>query len=171
MGSNRLKEFKKMIKEEDQKLIEMMKYERNSSKRSKIHLLYLIKTENKIKITEISKIIQRPRTTIYKWFEVYENEGIEGYIKEVDYKRNKSKLNGEDLEKLKGIVNESGNGFSSFKEAHKYVTDVLKVKLTYITVYKILVEKLKVKLKVVRPINENKDPEKEEIFKKNYLKQ
>jgi hypothetical protein len=50
-------------------------------------------------------------------------------------------LKGEDLEKLKRIVNESGKGFSSFKEAHKYVTEVLKVKLTYITVYKILVQK------------------------------
>ncbi len=166
MGSKRLNNLKKKIKEDKEELLEMMKYERNSNKRNKIHLLYLVKTEEQIKITEISKIIKRPRTRIYKWFKLYEEEGIEGYLKKIDYNRHKSKLNGEKLEKLERILKEEGKGFSSFKEAYRYVNEVLNVKLAYISVYKILVNKLKAKLKVVRPVNENKDPEKEEAFKK-----
>jgi len=168
MGSKRLNNLKEKIKEEQEKLLEMMKYERNSNKRDKIHLLYLVRTKEQIKITEISKIIKRPRTRIYEWFKLYEEEGMEGYLKEISYNRHESKLNGEALEKLKERINKEG--FSSFKEAHKHVNEVLKIKLSYTSVYIILVKKLKAKLKVARPVNENKDAEKEEAFKKNYLK-
>jgi len=159
------------IKEDLEELKRLKKHENDARKRDRIWLLIELKEKKEKKLIKIIKKIEREASTIYEWIKEYEEKGFEEYIKETDYNRHKSKLNGENLEKLKNKLNKENEGFASFIEIHEYVKNELNVDLSYESVRRIVTEKLKAKLKIVRPVNENKDPKKEEVFKKNYLKQ
>lgn len=130
--------LKIQIKESEEKLKELMKYEWDASRKDKLTSLYLIKTNS-------------------SWLEMYRKKGLNGLLKE------KAKVTGRPS-LIKGKVLESlieklsnPDGFKSYLEIQSWLKNEHNLEIKYYTVHHTVRYKLKSKLKVVRPSNIKKD--------------
>ncbi|RZL40168.1 MAG: helix-turn-helix domain-containing protein [Pedobacter sp.] len=154
------------IKESEEKLKELMKYESDASRKDKLTSLYLIKTNKVLEIKDLVSLLNRHRNTISSWLEMYRKKGLNGLLKE------KAKITGRPS-LIKGKVLESlieklsnPDGFKSYLEIQSWLKNEHNLEIEYYTVHHTVRYKLKSKLKVVRPSNIKKDKDKEIAFKK-----
>lgn len=158
------------VKESSESLLKAIKAEKNGDKKDKLKLLKMVSDREVSEIKEVSKKLIRHVNTISSWLKKYRTGGIKKLLREKSAGRKKGTLKyfkKKDLERLKKeLDNESG--FRAYKDIQLWVYKELNIKIPYHTLWNIVHNILKSKLKVARPVNIMKDKEKEESFKKNF---
>lgn len=164
--------LKIQVKETSEDLLTRIKGSRNVEEKDKLKLLKLIVDNEVSEIQEAADKLFRHRNTVSGWLNKYRKGGVNKLL--IANKRGKhlgylKYFNKEQLSSLKEELNKP-EGFNSYKEIQLWLKKELKIDIPYDTLWNLVRKRLKAKLKTPRPVNINKDAEKEEAFKKTSLK-
>ena len=140
--------------------------EKDTRRKERLQVIYLIKTGETTKIVKLSKIIAKDRTTIGNWLKKYEKLGLDGLLERNTSFGRPSSLNEEEVAKLKGKLSEP-DGFKSYNHIKTWLLEELEINMKYNAVFKLCHDKLGASPKVSRPKNPKQAPEALETFKKN----
>lgn len=75
------------ILENATQLKKLMNTERNAQKRTKIQVLYLLKTSEKPSLSDIASITGKNRVTLYRWLKIYQTKGLDPLLDDSGRKR------------------------------------------------------------------------------------
>lgn len=145
-----------------------VKQETDGRLKERLQFLYWLKTEKVKTLQEAAQFLGRHRNTISEWILAYETRGLAGLLERQSPPGRTPAIPEEVLDKLKEKL-ACEEGFNSYWEIQKWLSEEFQCHLPYHTVFRICHDKLKASPKVPRPRNPKQDPEKLEVFKKNSL--
>lgn len=133
--------------------------------RSKIQILWWLKTNKAKSVTELSEWSGYHRTCISRWLSRYRREGLSAMLAIKKSTGRPSVMTREIKNKLVSKLN-TEEGFSSYKEIQVWLAKECQLNLEYKTVHKIVRYDLKAKLKRPRPVSVKQEKGAVETFKK-----
>lgn len=154
------------IVESAEDLKDLMKQQDSSLNFAKVQSLYLLKIQATETARYLAVLVGRSERTIHRWLNAYRQGGLEKLLKEPEPPGRPKKVSVEEAALLQNELKDP-EGFSSYKEIHFWTSLVQEIQASYITIYRLIKQELKAKLKVVRPQNKNQLPEEVEVFKSN----
>lgn len=134
------------IKEPADELKTRFKKETNAQKKERLHALYLLKSGKVSTLESLSRLLSRDTSTLYRWFQKYKNEGLDGLLKVYKPAGRPITIPPEALEKLKLRI-QSEDGFNSYGEIQAWLKDACGVDVDYHVVYRAVRYKFKGKFK------------------------
>jgi len=158
---------KKLIEED---IIELKKLQKTIKHRRfvpRIQMLILLKENPKMTLKEVATILNYGYKTVKTWWRNYKEGGLEKLL-EWKVEGFKGRLKDEQVKKIEEEVN--NREFRTQKEIADWIEKEFGVKYTQQGISRLL-KKLKIKKKVGRPVNINKQEEKSKEFKEKVLKQ
>lgn len=135
--------------ETEEELRERMRWETDSLKRTRLQMLWLLVKERVQRRKELAEKLGVNKEVVGDWIRAYEAGGIEGLLKVGKAGGSESSLPAEVIEKLKQKLKEA-EGFKSYKEIVKWVSEACGIETTYWVVYYTVREKLGGRLAVAR---------------------
>ena len=145
------------ILESVEELKEILSQQTELKLKQKVQSLYWLKTGAADTIEYISILLGCHRTTVSRWFATYRKFGIEGLLKKKKIVGRPRKISTILENRLKAEL-EQVEGFNSYNEIQTWLQAVYDINLPYSTVHKYVFYRLKVKLKVPRPIINKQNP-------------
>ena len=131
----------------------------------RLQALYWLKSGQVSTRIELSKLLGRGESTIYRWLKLYRAGGLSALL-EIKPKAGKPALiRGEALDKLKARLAEP-TGFESYGAIQQWLSDECALDVPYKTVHKSVHYRLKAKLKVPRPRSRQTDEAQQQAYKK-----
>lgn len=123
------------IHEPADELKSRFKKESNAQKKERLHALYLLKSGKVTTLEALSKVLSRDTSTLYRWFQKYKQEGLEGLLKVYKPAGRPITIPPDALEKLKLRIQEP-EGFNSYGEIQSWLRDACGVNVDYHVVYR-----------------------------------
>ena len=157
---------RELIKESSKELKEFAKKVEKKRFIFRIQMLILLKENPKITLKGVSQKLGFGYKTIKTWWKNYKEGGLEKLL-EWEVKGYKGRLIKAQLEKLEEEINKGE--FKTQKEIADWIEREFGIRYTQQGISRLL-KKLKVKKKVARPENVNKQEEKSKEFKEKVLK-
>jgi transposase len=145
-------------------LRELMKFQKKVLNYNKVQALYLIKSKQAKTVREIALILLKGETTIHRWFALYREGGIELLLRERKITGRPKKLTVEEVARIHQELKDI-EGFKSYKEITFWLNIIQGKAASYQTIYKVVKQELKAKLKVARPRNRKQEPGAVEKYK------
>lgn len=136
----------------------------------KIQMLYWLKTGYCQSITEVSRLLGVHRTTVHRWFNQYQYGGLHHLLSQRKKTGRPRIIPGELQKEIKSKLRAEDGGFNSYKSIQIWLEKTYKIKLKYRTLHHHVRYRLQAKLKVPRRCSLKKNPEAENLFKKNLSK-
>lgn len=155
------------ITESAEELKELLSSQTNARLRERVRALYLRQTGRVQTRRELATVLGCDESTIYRWFRLYQSQGMTGLLQLKIPPGKPSKLPPEVLERLQMRLQER-QGFSSYGEIQQWLATECNCDAAYQTVHGIVRYKLKSKLKEPRPLSLEAEPQLQETFKKNF---
>ncbi len=137
------------IKEPADELKTRFKKETNSQKKERLHALYLLKSGKVSTLESLSKLLSRDTSTLYRWFQKYKQEGLDGLLKVYKPAGRPITIPPDALEKLKLRIQQP-EGFNSYGEIQSWLKEACGVDVDYHVVYRAVRYKFKGKCKAPR---------------------
>lgn len=134
------------IQEPADELKTRFKKETNAQKKERLHALYLLKSGKVSTLESLSRLLSRDTSTLYRWFQKYKNEGLDGLLKVYKPAGRPITIPAEALEKLKLRI-QSAEGFNSYGEIQSWLKEACGVDVDYHVVYRAVRYKFKGKFK------------------------
>ena len=153
------------VAESADQLKEMLEKQGNATRRSKIQLLWWLKTAQANQINQLAQLSGYHRTTVSRWLSKYRQGGLDALLEVRPKTGRPTAITGKILQKLEREL-QKREGFSSYKEVQRWLHAVCGVQVPYKTVHKTVRYYLKGKLKHPRPVSEKQYPVAVEAFKK-----
>ena len=153
------------IKESEEELKKRWREQKTVSGQERIQVLYLLKTARTVK--ESAEIIGRNRVTVQKWLRKYKEEGIEGLLEKKERTGRPRKIPEWAEKALEKRLSEE-EGFESYGEICRWLSEKLGIEAKYETVHKLVRYKLKGKPKIARPRDKRQSKEKVKEFKEKF---
>ena len=150
-------------------LEQLLKHQRDAIKRSKVQVLWWLKTGQATQVNELAERSGYHRVTISRWLSCYRQQGLERLL--VDRPRKGGRppvIDGEVRRSLEQELQDP-HGFSSYLEVQKWLAAVWGIQVPYKTVHHTVRYQLKAKLKRPRPVASQQQPEAVETFKKTLV--
>ena len=144
------------IKESAEELQDLLTHEHSAKRRTRLHLLFLIRS-GQVKTRErAAKHLLVHRNSIQNWLNAYEAGGLEQmlHIGTTGPKPEQKSLSASAYEALKERIH--GDGFSGYTDAQEWLHREHGADLPYSTLHKIIRYRLKAKLKRARPRHQKK---------------
>jgi putative transposase len=145
------------IKEPADELKTRFKKETNAQKKERLHALYLLKSGKVSTLESLSKLLSRDTSTLYRWFQKYKHEGLDGLLKIYKPAGRPITIPPEALEKLKSRIQEP-EGFNSYGEIQTWLKEACGVDVDYHVVYRAVRYKFKGKFKASKRSRSRKSP-------------
>ena len=137
------------ITESVEDLKSLMNTTKDTTKKDKIRPLYLLKSgETKTRV-DVARLLGMNRKSIGQWLSKYEAGGLEQLLERRFAPGRQSYMTPSQLEALRSKVNEP-EGFSSYMEIHRHVTETFGVDISYKAIYALVHDRWGAKLKVPR---------------------
>ena len=155
------------IKEDEERLLQLLKKEKNGRKKERLQFLYVLKTRQIRYIKDAVKLFGRNRNTYGDWVGKYQDGGLKELLSIDRGPGRQGNIQGEDLEKLKARLSEP-KGFNSYKDISVWLEKECGIKLTPKALFYTCKIKLNASPKVARPSNPCQDSEEVAAFKKNF---
>ncbi|WP_457641378.1 helix-turn-helix domain-containing protein [Persephonella sp.] len=157
---------RELIKEDVKELKRLQKTVKHHRLVPRIQMLILLKKNPKITLKEVASLLNYGYKTVKTWWKNYKEGGLEKLL-EWEVKGYKGRLTETQLEKLEEEVNKGE--FKTQKEIADWIEREFGIRYTQQGISRLL-KKLKVKKKVARSENVNKQEEKSKEFKEKVLK-
>jgi transposase len=137
------------INEDVSELKRSMKTEKDDRLRERIHMLYLIKSEEAKTRISVAQILSRNRNTIGNWLDTYEKEGLSGLLTIKTKPNRRLSIPSDVLQHLEQKLR-NPEGFKSYKAIQVWIQQEFSISVPYQTLHGIVRYRLKAKPKVGR---------------------
>jgi transposase len=139
------------IEESAEALQDMLAHEHSAKRRTRLHLLFLIRSGQVKTREQAAKHLVTHRNSIQNWLNAYKSGGLKQllHIGTTGPKPEQKSLSVPAYEALQEQIR--GDGFSGYTDAREWLQREHGVDLPYSTVHKIIRYRLKAKLKRARP--------------------
>ncbi len=154
------------IAESAEDLRDLMNKQDSALNFAKVQSLYLLKIQATETVRYLSVLVGRSERTVHRWLSAYKEGGMEALLKEPEQLGRPKKVSVEEAALLQNELKDP-EGFNSYQEIHFWASLIQGIEASYITIYRLVKEELKAKLKVVRPRSKNQLPEEAEVLKSN----
>ncbi|MBK4731264.1 helix-turn-helix domain-containing protein [Oxynema sp. CENA135] len=134
------------IQESAEELKALLKQQTNAQRKERVHALYLLKSNQVTTLEELSKLLVRDTSTIYRWFQKYKQEGLDGLLKLYEPAGRPITIPQEALDKLRLKLQEP-EAFKNYGEIQTWLKEECGVQVDYHVVYRAVRYKFKAKLK------------------------
>jgi transposase len=152
------------IAETSEELKAVLDRQQRASQRSKVQVLWWLKTGQATSVDQLAQLSGCHRTTVSRWLSQYRQSGLEALVAVASRSGRPRAIRGEILASLKQELQEP-EGFKSYGEVQQWLAAVHGQQVPYKTVHKTVRYGLKAKLKVPRPVSEKQTPGACESFK------
>lgn len=156
------------ITESAQTLKELLHQQPSVRHKERLQALYWLKSGQATTRLDLSKLLNRGESTIYRWLKLYKAGSLEALLEIKPRPGKPAKIRGEALAKLKAHLSEP-SGFASYGAIQQWLADECHLQVPYKTVHKTVRYKLKAKPKVPRPRSSQTDEAVQQAYKKNCL--
>jgi len=157
---------RELIREDTKELKKLQKTVKHNRFVPRIQMLILLKENPQITLNEVANILNYGYKTVKTWWRNYKEGGLEKLL-EWDVKGYKGRLTEDQLKRLKEEINKGE--FRTQKDIANWIEKEFSIRYTQQGVSRLL-KKLKIKKKVGRPVNINKQEEKSKDFKEKVFK-
>ncbi len=140
------------IRESADTLYQKLQKASHTIQRSKLQILWWLKTEKVKSVAQISEWSGYHRTTVSRWLSSYRQQGLEAMLEIKDKSGRPSVMPEAVKERLRAELKKE-EGFSSYKQIQEWLASECDLALEYKTVFKIVRYDLKAKLKRPRPVS------------------
>lgn len=132
------------IQESSEELKELLLDKQTSVQmKERLQALYLLKTGTLSTLQELSSVLVRDPSTIYRWFQKYKREGLEGLLKPYKSPGKTTTIPSAALAKLEQYLEED-EGVSSYGEMQTWLKEECGVDVSYHVVYRAVSQKLNI---------------------------
>ncbi len=138
------------IKESSEELKHLLDKQTSVQMKERLQALYLLKTGTLSTLQELSSVLVRDPSTIYRWFQKYKQEGLEGLLKPYKSLGKTTTIPTAAMGKLKQYLEEY-EGFISYGEIQAWLKEKCEVDVSYHVVYRAVHQKLNAKIKGSKP--------------------
>jgi transposase len=151
------------IAESADELKEQMNKQFKAREKGRLQALYLLKSGKCQQIIEIAEILGRSRSTIHRWFHIYEQGGLAQLIGAGKKPGRKRLIPNWASAKLERRLQQP-RGFKSYLEIQQWLESECGIKVRYHVVHELVRYRLGAKRKRPRPVRQNQDHEAVEDF-------
>lgn len=144
------------IRESEALLLKKMNAEKDVERHMRLHLLYLLRSEQARTRQEAAAILGKHRHTVGVWLARYQERGLRGLLDIGSAPGAAPPLTQSDLGRLRWKLRQP-EGFSSYEEIRRWIAKTLNVELSYEATYYWVRKKLGAAPKVVRPVHQKKN--------------
>ena len=152
------------IQQSISELEQLLKAEKRTRRRERLQMLYLLKTGQAKSRRSVARMLSVHRTTVSRWLNVYEKEGLSGLLSIKTRPNNKLSIPPDILHKLEEEL-KSPKGFSSYRAIQNWLNNEFSLSVPYKTVHRIVRYYLGAKLKVGRKSHVKKNQQQSDAFK------
>ena len=132
--------------------------------------LYLLKIKAVETVRYLAVLVGRSERTVHRWLSCYREGGRENLLAEPENPGRPPKISVEEAALIQNELRDP-EGFQSYQEIHFWVSVVLGISASYLTVYRLGRWELPAKLKVGRPQNPKQLPGEVEICQNSLYEQ
>ena len=158
--------YKVNIVESVDELKQLLCAQKGASDKERIHLLYLLKSEQASTVEAASVLLGRHRVTVQKWLRLYRNGGLAGLLSHKPRLGRSPSIPQWAQEALNKRLHQ-GDGFNSYGEICQWLKTELGIESPYKTVHQLVRYRLKASAKVARPVSTEQSEQQVEMYKKN----
>lgn len=137
------------IEESAETLKERLRQETRSRQKQRLLALYLLKSGQAKRRTQVGQLLGVSRRTVGEWLERYATEGLEGLLLIRTHTNRAYSLTPDQEAELKRKLSDPA-GFASYGAIRKWINETTGLSLTYFTARRIARDRLGAKLKVAR---------------------
>ncbi len=159
----RVVDYQKEIRQTEAELRTLEKRQSNAKLLLRIQLLRLLKSGEFSLLKRAVKILGITDKHGYDLWNKYQSEGLDGYLR-LNYRANRAKL---DARQKAQLIERAEQGFASQSAAREFIENEFAVSYTQQGI-SLLFQRLKIKLKVVRPFNIKADETEQSEYKKTF---
>ncbi len=138
------------IKESSEELKHLLDKQTSVQMKERLQALYLLKTGTLSTLQDLSSVLVRDPSTIYRWFQKYKQEGLEGLLKPYKSPGKTTTIPLAAMVKLKQYLEEH-EGFTSYGEIQTWLKEECGVEVSYHVVYRAVHQKLNATIKGTKP--------------------
>lgn len=138
------------IQESSEELKQLLDKQTTVQMKERLQALYLLKTGTLCTLQELSSVLVRDPSTIYRWFQKYKQEGLEGLLKPYKSPGKTTTIPLTAMGKLKQYLEEN-QGFTSYGEIQTWLKVECGVDVSYHVVYRAVHQKLNATIKGSKP--------------------
>ena len=153
------------IQESQATLQALLRDQTTASDKERVHLLYLLKTQQAKTLQQAAEMLGRHRVTIQTWARAYQQGGLSQLLSHRPHPGQPSTLPNWAEAKLRERL-EQPEGFESYGAIQHWLATELGIEAPYKTVHKWVYYRLKASPKVVRPQSEKQDAAQLAAYKK-----
>ncbi len=143
------------IKESSEELKHLLDKQTSVQMKERLQALYLLKTGTLSTLQELSSVLVRDPSTIYRWFQKYKKEGLEGLLKPYKSPGKTTTIPSAAMGKLRQYLEEY-EGFTSYGEIQTWLKEECGVEVSYHVVYRAVHQKLNATIKGSKPRKRHK---------------
>lgn len=153
------------ILESADSLYQQLQSASNIIQRSKLQMLWWLKTQKVNSVSELSALSGYHRNTLSRWLSCYRQQGLSAMLS-IKRSSGRPSVMPEEVRTRLQTELAKEEGFSSYQEIQGWLATECQLELEYKTVHKIVRYDLKAKLKRPRPVSVKQAPGAVETFKK-----
>ncbi len=128
----------------------MMRQERDSRKKLRLQMLYLLASQQAASRKEVAQRVGMDRNTIGRWLAAYEAGGLPALLNIYVPRGKAPSLTPEVVASIQQAL-QHPDGFASYEALRQWVEQTHHITIKYKTLYTVVHDKLKASLKVPRP--------------------
>lgn len=155
------------ILETESKLKQLLRKEKLGSRKERIQLLYLLKSQQAQTVIQAAELLGRHRVTLQNWLAKYREGGLENLLGRASSSGRPRKI---PTWAEKALANrlEEPVGFESYSAICQWLETNLGITAKYKTVHSLVYYKLKASPKIARPQSLEQSTERLKAFKKTF---
>jgi len=158
--------LKMEITESEDTLKSLLHQQASARHQERLQALYWLKSGQVTTRLELSRLLGRGESTIYRWLKLYKAGGLAALLEIKTSSGKPALIRGEALDKLKARLSEP-KGFESYGAIVDWLYDECGLTVPYKTVHQTVYYRLKAKPKVPRPRSRQTDEAQQQAYKKN----
>lgn len=157
--------YKLEIQESEDDLKQLLRQQKTASDKERVHLLYLLKSQQAATVQQAAEILGRHRATVQAWLRLYRAGGLMALLTHKTPSGRPRVIPAWAERALQQHL-EASQGFESYQAICDWLATQLGIHATYKTVHKLVHDRLQASPKVPRPVSVEQCPEQREAFKK-----
>lgn len=149
------------ITEGVEELSQRLRMERQGRRKTRLHVLYLLKSGQAHSRQEVAALVALHRHTIGRWLDAYARGGLAALL-EIRIHSNRQPVLPVRVQRALAAKLQAPKGFGSYGEAQQWLQERGGVRVKYKTLHPWIRSRLHASLKVARPTHEKKTPRRRE---------